>query len=76
MCLTPSGQRKRPQLGGELGRWGLLCPEAPSTTGDLSTIPVHPGAGFWINPFGLDNRGGFVVAYFGIRRDDDPDDER
>jgi hypothetical protein len=42
----------------------LLCPEAPSTMGDPSTVTFHPGAAFWINPFGLENRAGSLVAYF------------
>ena len=32
--------------------------------GDPSTVPIHPGEGFWINPFGLENGAGSLVAYF------------
>ena len=32
--------------------------------GDPSTVPIHPGEGFWINPFGLENGPGSLVAYF------------
>jgi hypothetical protein len=32
--------------------------------GDSSTVPIHPGEGFWINPFGLENGAGSLAAYF------------
>jgi hypothetical protein len=63
VCDSPQ-PKKRPQLRGELSRWGLLCPEAPSTMGEPSAVPIHPGEGFWINPFGLENGAGSLVAYF------------
>jgi hypothetical protein len=56
--------KKRPQLGGELRPLGAVVPGGPSTTGDPSTVPIHPGEGFWINPFGLENGAGSLAAYF------------
>jgi hypothetical protein len=32
--------------------------------GEPSTVPIHPGEGFWINPFGLENGAGSLGAYF------------
>ena len=33
--------------------------------GDPSTVPIHPGEGFWINPFGVENLGGFRPESYG-----------
>src|SRR5258708_37095268 len=62
MCVPQP--KKQPQLGGELRPLGAVVPGGPSTMDEPSTVPIHPGEGFWINPFGLENGAGSLVAYF------------
>jgi hypothetical protein len=64
MIDVPEESPQRPQLGGELRPLGAVVPGGPSTMGEPSTVPIHPGEGFWINPFGLENGAGSLVAYF------------
>jgi len=62
--------------------------EAQAQWSDLSTVTFHPGEAFWINPFGLENCAGSLVAHFelmvlirsasiaGLGLGAHPDDER
>jgi hypothetical protein len=63
IVIAPS-QINGPNSGRSWGRGGLLCPEAQAQWSDPSTVTFDPGAAFWINPFGLENAAGSLVAYF------------
>jgi hypothetical protein len=43
---------------------GAVVPGAQAQWSYPSTVTFHPGAAFWINPFGSENGAGSLVAYF------------